>query len=55
MQELSKVKEENVEMTKTMKKMVKKHSKTVGKLDDLKSAEKAVKLLEIVAMLVSIE
>jgi hypothetical protein len=41
-------------MTKDMKKMVKAHSKTKGRLNELLSAEKAVKLLEIVAMLVSL-
>ncbi|XP_053405776.1 uncharacterized protein LOC123566477 isoform X3 [Mercenaria mercenaria] len=50
--EITKLREENVAMTKDMKKMVKAHAKTKGKLDDLLSAEKAVKLLEIVAMLI---
>ena len=39
-------------MAKDMKKMVKTHSKTKARMDELLSAEKAVKLLEIVAMLV---
>ncbi|XP_060607664.1 nuclear anchorage protein 1-like [Ruditapes philippinarum] len=50
--EIKKLREENVSMTKDMKKMVKAHSKTKGRLNELLSAEKAVKLLEIVAMLI---
>ena len=50
MQELTKLREENVSMAKDMKKMLKSHLKTKSRLDDLASAEKAARLLEKVAM-----
>ena len=40
-------------MHKDMKKMVKSYEKLRGKYDDVAGSEKAVKMLEIVAMLVS--
>ena len=40
-------------MHKDMKKMIKSHEKLRTKADDLAGSEKAIKMLEIVAMLVS--
>ena len=40
-------------MHKDMKKMIKSHEKLRVKVDDLAGSEKAIKMLEIVAMLVS--
>ena len=42
-----------IQMHKDMKKMIKSHEKLRVKVDDLAGSEKAIKMLEIVAMLVS--
>ena len=52
-QELEKKKLEGINMHKDMKKMIKSHEKLRAKADDLAGSEKAVRMLEIVAMLVS--
>ena len=51
-QELEQKKLEIIAMHKDMKKMIKSHEKLRTKADDLAGSEKAIKMLEIVAMLV---
>ncbi|XP_052283631.1 restin homolog isoform X2 [Dreissena polymorpha] len=50
--ELTKLREENVSMAKDMKKMFKTHMKTKARMEELVSAEKAARLLERIAMLI---
>ena len=52
-QDLEKKKLEIIAMHKDMKKMIKSHEKLRVKADDLAGSQKAVRMLEIVAMLVS--
>ena len=53
LQEIEKLKTEKIAMHKDMKKMVKSFEKLKTKYDDIAGSEKAVRMLEIVAMLVS--